>query len=86
MAKEGYYMYTFVQCMYMYTFLNSLASVERGYSVNLVTKEVLGTMKITLLYQVSHYIRVKLEKFDCAQSTSMPPPTRILNYCSNSLI
>ena len=25
-------------------------------------KEVLGTMKITLLYQVSHYIRVKKQR------------------------
>ena len=29
---------------------------------NLVINEVLGTMKITLLYKVSHYIRVKKTK------------------------
>ena len=33
-----------------------------GYTVNLFIYEVLGTMKITLLYQVSLYIRVKKQR------------------------
>ena len=32
------------------------------YTVEPLYNEVLGTMKITLLYQVSHYIRVKKTK------------------------
>ena len=54
---------------------------QQGITVEPRYNEVLGTMKYTLLYQVSHNIRVKLEKFDCAQSTGMPPPSRILHYC-----
>ena len=37
-------------------FSSKIDTVEPRYS------EVLGTMKITLLYQVSHYIRVKKTK------------------------
>ena len=32
------------------------------YTVEPLYNEVLGTMKITLLYQVSHYIRVKEQR------------------------
>ena len=32
------------------------------YTVEPLYNEVLGTMKITLLYQVSHYIRVKTQR------------------------
>ena len=34
-----------------------------GSSVEPLYNEVLGTMKITLFYQVSHYIRVKKQKY-----------------------
>ena len=34
----------------------------KGYTVEPLYNEVLGTMKITLLYQVSHYIRVKKQR------------------------
>ena len=37
----------------IFCYITSLYTVEPRYN------EVLGTMKITLLYQVSHYIRVK---------------------------
>ena len=33
------------------------------YTVEPRYNEVLGTMKLTLLYQVSHYIRVKKQKY-----------------------
>ena len=39
----------FVLCLNLYT-------VEPRYN------EVLGTIKITLLYQVSHYMRVKIQR------------------------
>ena len=39
-----------------------LQSLIYGYTVEPLYNEVLGTMKITLLYQVSHYIRVKKQK------------------------
>ena len=34
----------------------------KGSTVEPLYNEVLGTMKITLLYQVSHYIRVKTQR------------------------
>ena len=36
-----------------------LIDLQRLYTVEPRYNEVLGTMKITLLYQVSHYIRVQ---------------------------
>ena len=48
-------MCTQILCAHKYYQL-SLDTVEPHYS------EVLGTMKITLLYQVSHYIRVKKQR------------------------
>ena len=39
-----------------------LESDEMHSTVEPRYNEVLGTMKITLLYQVSHYIRVKKQK------------------------
>ena len=35
---------------------------QSDYTVESLYNEVLGTMKITLLYQVSHYIRVKKQR------------------------
>ena len=35
---------------------------KKNYTVEPRYNEVLGTMKITLLYQVSHYIRVKKQR------------------------
>ena len=35
---------------------------SESYTVEPLYNEVLGTMKITLLYQVSHYIRVKKQR------------------------
>ena len=46
---------------FLYTFIQDL-SVPTYYTVEPRYNEVLGTMKITLLYQVSHYIRVKTTK------------------------
>ena len=46
-------------CLLVATHVNNLAmqsTVEPRYN------EVLGTMKITLLYQVSHYIRVQKQR------------------------
>ena len=37
-------------------------SQKNAYTVESLYNEVLGTMKITLLYQVSHYIRVKKQR------------------------
>ena len=37
-------------------------SMRSAYTVEPLYNEVLGTMKITLLYQVSHYIRVKKQR------------------------
>ena len=45
--------------------------------------EVLGTMKITLLYQVSHYIRVKkTKKYKELGPAKLPCYKRILLYIS----
>ena len=42
--------------------------------------EVLGTMKITLLYQVSHYIRVKTKKYKELGPAKLPCYKRVLLY------
>ena len=42
--------------------------------------EVLGTMKITLLYQVSHYIRVKKQKYKELGPPILPCYKRVLLY------
>ena len=59
-----------VQCSLTYT-----CTVEPLYN------EVLGTMKITLLYQVSHYIRVKkTKKYKELEPAKLPRYKRILLY------
>ena len=56
-------------------FSTILITVEPLYN------EVLGTMKITLLYQVSHYIRVKkTKKYKELGPTKLPRYKRILLY------
>ena len=42
--------------------------------------EVLGTMKITLLYQVTHYIRVKKLKYKEQGPAKLPCYKRVLLY------
>ena len=43
--------------------------------------EVLGTMKITMLYQVSHYIRVKkIKKYKELGLAKLPCYKRVLLY------
>ena len=42
--------------------------------------EVLGTMKITLLYQVSHYIRVKNKKYKEQGPAKWPCYKKVLLY------
>ena len=42
--------------------------------------EVLGTMKITLLYQVSHYIRIKTKKYKELGPAKLPCYKRVLLY------
>ena len=44
------------------TLINRLICLIKRSTVEPLYNEVLGTMKITLLYQVSHYIRVKKQK------------------------
>ena len=46
--------YSIVPCWFL-----SWISIKRQFTVEPLYNKVLGTMKITLLYQVSHYIRVK---------------------------
>ena len=41
------------------------------YTVEPHYNEVLGTMEITLLYQVSHYIRVKIKEIQRAGASKM---------------
>ena len=51
------------------------------YTVEPLYNEVLGTMKITLLYQVSHYIRVKkTKKYKELEPAKLPRYKRILLY------
>ena len=61
--------FVYIQLICMHT--QSLASKPHvshrtqsnfDYTVEPLYNEVLGTMKITLLYQVSHYIRVKKQR------------------------
>ena len=55
--------------------------VNVGNTVEPLYNEVLGTMKITLLYQVSHYIRVKkTKKYKELGPTKLPCYKRILLY------
>ena len=56
------------ECLFFYT-------VEPRYN------KVLGTMKITLLYQVSHYIRVKkTKKYKELGPAKIPCYKRVLLY------
>ena len=50
------------------------------YTVEPLYNEVLGTMKITLLYQVSHYIRVKTKEYKELGPAKLPRYKRILLY------
>ena len=51
-----------------------------GNTVEPRYNEVLGTMKITLLYQVSHYIRVKKQKYKELGPAKLPCYKRVLLY------
>ena len=58
-----------VALLYMFPFTQTANRVDENeiskynhYTVEPRYNEVLGTMKITLLYQVSHYIRVKKQR------------------------
>ena len=52
-----------------------------GYTVEPRYNEVLGTMKISLLYQVSHYIRVKKpKKYKEVGPAELPCYKRVLLY------
>ena len=56
-------------------------SIYKMNSVEPRYNEVLGTMKITLLYQVSHYIRVKnTKKYKELGPAKLPCYNRILLY------
>ena len=46
--------------------------------------EVLGTMKITLLSQVSHYFRVKTKKYKELGPAKLPCYKRVLSYPTSS--
>ena len=48
------------------------------YTVEPRYNEVLGTMKITLLYQVSHYIRVKKNIYKEVGPAELPCYKRVL--------
>ena len=50
------------------------------YTVEPRYNEVPGTMKITLLYQVSHYIRVEKEKYKALGPAKLPCYKRVLLY------
>ena len=53
----------------------------KGNTVEPRYNEVLGTMKITLLYQVSHYIRVKkTKKYKELGPAKLPCYKRVLLY------
>ena len=54
--------------------ITSTDTVEPRYN------EVLGTMKITLLYQVSHYIRVQKQKYKELGPAKLPCYKRVLLY------
>ena len=54
--------------------IKSTDTVEPRYN------EVLGTMKITLLYQVSCYIRVKTKKYKELGPAKLPCYKRVLLY------
>ena len=59
-------------CFVFYHFCNSYSStVEPRYN------EVLGTIKITLLHQVSHYIRVKKQKYKELGPAKLPCYKRV---------
>ena len=58
--------------------LNHLSA--QSNTVEPLYNEVLGTMKITLLYQVSHYIRVKKQKYKELGPAKLPRYKRILLY------
>ena len=48
-----------------------------------LNNEVLGTMKITLLYQVSHYIRVKNKEIQRAGTNKLPCNERVMLYLTS---
>ena len=59
----------------------NFTSFEMKDTVEPLYNEVLGTMKITLLYQVSHYIRVKKhKKYKELGPAKLPRYKRILLY------
>ena len=51
-----------------------------SYTVEPRYNEVLGTMKITLLYQVSHYIGKKTKKYKELGPPKLPCYKRVLLY------
>ena len=75
-------MYFFMRCMkynlghqgYLIVHDDSDNTVKPHYN------EVLGTMKITLLYQVSHYIRVKRQRYKELGPAKLPCYKRVLLY------
>ena len=57
---------------------------EVHVTVEPLYNKVLGTMKMTLLYQVSHYIRVKKQKYKELGPGKLPCYKRVL-LCQTSL-
>ena len=63
------------------TQLEILQGLENECTVEPRYNEVLGTMKITLLFQVSHYIRVKkTKKYKELGPAKLPCYKRVLLY------
>ena len=56
------YVLNFIQILILMYYMNSHSNERYIYTVEPRFNEVLGTMKITLLYQVSHYIRVEKQR------------------------
>ena len=66
---------------YMLHLLAEIQKVQNPTTVEPRYIEVLGTMKITLLYQVSHYIRVKkTKKYKELGPAKLPCYNRVLLY------
>ena len=61
-------------------FLKASTSWTSVVTVEPLYNKALGTMKITLLYQVSHYIRVKKKKYKELGPAKLPRYKRILLY------
>ena len=81
------YRFTYIHCQIQWTLviINSVDPVKLLYYIDMfgtvepLYNEVLGTMKITLLYQVCHYIRVKKQKYKELGPAKLPHK-RILLY------